>query len=82
MLEGVAEKQAASSKNDVTLTKNQRGIIRVLQKHSVRKPRKLSDTLCLPARVLVKELDGLLKSGLVVEEGNGANRKLKLAKTS
>lgn len=81
VLEGVDEKQAASSETKATLTKNQEGIIRVLRKHSVRKPRKLSDTLCLPARVLVKELDGLVKSGLVVEEGNGANRTLKLAKT-
>ena len=80
VLEGIDEVEPAATEGNMSLTENQRGIIRVLEKHEIQKPRKLSEALCVPASVLVKEVDGLVKAGVVVEEGNGSNRTLKLAK--
>jgi DNA-binding response OmpR family regulator len=81
VLERIDEAEAAATERNVTLTEYQRAILRLLRKHAVRTPRNLSDTLSLPAAALAGELDGLFKAGLVLGEGNGANRKLRLAES-
>jgi hypothetical protein len=81
VFERIDEAEAAATEKKVTLTEHQTGIIRLLRKHVVRTPRNLSDALGLPAAALAGELDGLFKAGLVLAEGNGSNRRLKLAKS-
>ena len=80
--DGNDELKAAATEEAVTLTKYQRGIVRLLEKHGTQTPRQLSDALGLSSAALAKEHDGLLKAGLVLGEGYGSNRKLKLAQNA
>ncbi len=61
------------------LSEAQKGVLRLLRKHEVRTPRSLSDALSLPSAMLAKEVEGLSRAGLVTTEGNGPNKKIKLA---
>jgi DNA-binding response OmpR family regulator len=71
---------AAPPQEAVRLTEYQRGIIRLLENYGTQTPRKISDALGLSAASLATEVDDLLKTGMILGEGYGSSRKLKLAK--
>jgi CheY-like chemotaxis protein/DNA-binding MarR family transcriptional regulator len=79
VLEGIDEVEKAAEKQDLILTENQKAIIRLLRKHGKRSPRQVSDGLGLLSATVSAELDPLFEAGLVVSEGNGANKILRLA---
>lgn len=81
VLEGLDEVEEAAARKKINLTENQKGIVRLLRKHGKRTPRQLSDGLDLLSAVVAAEVDGLSTVGLVVCDGNGANRFIRLAPT-
>jgi DNA-binding response OmpR family regulator len=74
--------EPAAAMDAVALTQYQRRILRLLETHPALSPRKISDGLGLPEAAVAKELDDLFKAGLILGEGYGSNRKVKLAKNA
>jgi DNA-binding MarR family transcriptional regulator len=81
VLDGLDEVETAAAKKQLTLTENQRGIIRLLRKHGKRTPRQLSDGLHLLRSIVTSEVEGLIAAGLVQSEGNAANKRFCLTST-
>lgn len=82
VLDGRDEAEAAASEMQVKLTEHQKGIVRLLRKHGKRTPRQLSDGLNLRSQTLASEIEGLAAAGIIVSEGNGANKVVRLATVS
>jgi DNA-binding MarR family transcriptional regulator len=80
--DGNDDLEATATEEAVTLTEYQRGNVRLLENYGTQTPRKISDALGLSAAALAAELDGLFDAGLVLGEGYGSSRKLKLAKNA
>lgn len=80
--DGIDNTERAAMDRGMELTQNQKRIIQQLRKHAERTPRQLSDNLSLRAETITRELEGLLKSNLVVDIGSTRNRRFKLADAS
>ena len=78
VLEGSDEVEQAAVEKHLALSENQKGIIRLLRKHGKRSPRQLSDGLSLLRPVITAEIEKLSAAGLIVSEGNGANKVIRL----
>jgi CheY-like chemotaxis protein/DNA-binding MarR family transcriptional regulator len=79
VLDGSDEVEQAAAEKRLELSENQKGIIRLLRKHGKRSPRQLSDGLSLLRPVITAEMEKLSAAGLIVSEGNGANKVVRLA---
>jgi CheY-like chemotaxis protein/DNA-binding transcriptional ArsR family regulator len=79
VLDGLDEVDRVASEADVVLSENQKGIIRLLRKHGKRSPRQLADSLSLLRATISRETELLLASGLIIAEGNGANKFFRIA---
>jgi hypothetical protein len=73
VLDGVDDARKLADKKQITLSENQKGIIRLLRKHRKRTPRQLSDGLYLLRNIVTTEVDALIEAGLVISEGNAAS---------
>lgn len=82
VLEGLDEVEEAAARRKLNLTENQKGIVRLIRKHGKRTPRQLSDGLNLLTSIIASELERLSAAGLIITEGNGANKCIRLASTS
>jgi CheY-like chemotaxis protein/DNA-binding MarR family transcriptional regulator len=79
VLDGSDEVEQAAAEKRLELSENQKGIIRLLRKHGKRSPRQLSDGLNVLRSVITEEMEKLSAAGLIVSEGNGANKVVRLA---
>jgi CheY-like chemotaxis protein/DNA-binding MarR family transcriptional regulator len=79
VLDGSDEVEQAAAEKRLELSENQKGIVRLLRKHGKRSPRQLSDGLSLLRPVITEEMEKLSAAGLIVSEGNGANKVVRLS---
>jgi len=79
VLDGSDEVEQAAAEKRLELSENQKGIIRLLRKHGKRSPRQLSDGLNVLRSVITAEIEKLSAAGLIVSEGNGANKVVRLS---
>ena len=79
VLDGSDEVEQAAAEKRLELSENQKGIIRLLRKHGKRSPRQLSDGLNVLRSVITAEIEKLSAAGLIVAEGNGANKVVRLS---
>jgi CheY-like chemotaxis protein/DNA-binding MarR family transcriptional regulator len=78
VLDGLDEARKLADEKHIALTENQKGIIRLIRKHGRRTPRQLSDGLHLLRNVVTAETNVLIATGLVIPEGNAANKTFRL----
>jgi CheY-like chemotaxis protein/DNA-binding MarR family transcriptional regulator len=78
VLDGLDDARKLADEKQIELNENQKGIIRLLRKHGKRTPRQLADGLHLLRNVVATEVDTLIAAGLVIPEGNAANKSFRL----